>query len=109
MMNCKEATRLLSEKRDRDLSVKEKSSLKFHTMMCSACRNFDKQLAAISVFSQSYIKGKGKDKKDSQQYTKFFGAFKITNRLSTDSKPMQKNTLMYLDDLFIMFLFDSLN
>lgn len=61
MMNCKEATKLLSEKRDRPLSSKEKTSLKFHTMMCSACRNFDKQMDSISVFSQSYIKGKDDD------------------------------------------------
>ncbi len=62
MMNCKEATRLLSEKRDRSLTSKEKAALKFHTMLCSACRNFDKQMDALSVFSQSYIKGK--DNKD---------------------------------------------
>ena len=62
MMNCKEATRLLSEKRDRSLSNKEKAALKFHTMMCSACRNFDKQMDSISIFAQSYIKDKDKDK-----------------------------------------------
>ena len=59
MMNCKQATRLLSEKKERSLSNKEKTSLKFHTMMCSACRNFDKQMDSISIFAQSYIKGKG--------------------------------------------------
>ncbi len=58
MMNCKEATRLLSEKKDRPLSAKEKSVLKLHTIICSACRNFGKQMDALSVFSQSYIKGK---------------------------------------------------
>lgn len=63
MLNCKEATRLLSEKKDRPLSGKEKISLTVHTMICSACRNFGKQMDSISVFAQSYIKGK--DKKDS--------------------------------------------
>jgi hypothetical protein len=58
MMNCKEATRLLSEKKDRPLSAKEKMALKFHTMMCVGCRNFSRQMDALSVFSQSYIKGK---------------------------------------------------
>ena len=62
MMKCKDVTRLLSEKQDRPLSTKQRVSLKFHTMMCSACRNFDKQMDAISVFSRSYIKAK--DKKD---------------------------------------------
>lgn len=61
MMNCKEATRLLSEKKDRELSGKENASLKFHTMMCSACRNFGKQMDSISVFAQSYVKAKEKN------------------------------------------------
>lgn len=58
MMNCKEATRLLSEKKDRPLSARENMALKFHTMICAGCRNFGKQMNALSVFSQSYIKGK---------------------------------------------------
>mgnify|MGYP000471728284 CR=1 FL=1 len=64
MMNCKEATRLLSEKKERELSGKEKYALKFHTMMCSACRNFGNQMDDISIFSKSYIKGK--DKKEGE-------------------------------------------
>ena len=62
MMNCKEATRLLSEKKDRPLSAQEKMALKFHTMICAGCRNFGKQMDALSVFSQAYIKDK--DHKD---------------------------------------------
>lgn len=61
MMNCKEATHLLSEKKDRPLSAKEKIALKFHTIMCSGCRNFGVQMDALNIFSQSYIKGKDKD------------------------------------------------
>ena len=63
MLNCKEATRLLSEKQDRALNRSEKVSLKFHTFMCSGCRNFDKQMNAISVFAQSYLKNNHKDNK----------------------------------------------
>tara|TARA_R110000850_G_scaffold245841_3_gene370732 strand:+ start:140 stop:334 length:195 start_codon:yes stop_codon:yes gene_type:complete len=64
MMNCKEATKLLSDKKERHLLGKEQVSLTFHTMMCSACRNFGKQMDSISVFSQSYLKVK--DKEDSE-------------------------------------------
>jgi hypothetical protein len=65
MMNCKQATRLLSEKQDRPLSSKEKVALKFHTLICAGCRNFDKQMDALSVFSRSYLKTKGReDSKD---------------------------------------------
>lgn len=61
MMNCKEATKLLSDKKERSLLGKEKASLTLHTMMCSACRNFGKQMDSLSVFSQSYIKVKEKE------------------------------------------------
>lgn len=47
-MNCQKATWLLSQKQDRALSRGERMSLKFHLMMCKACRNFDGNLAQLS-------------------------------------------------------------
>lgn len=44
MLNCKQATKLMSQGMDRDLSLGRKMSLRFHLMMCSGCRNFSKQL-----------------------------------------------------------------
>ncbi|HCZ9271442.1 MULTISPECIES: zf-HC2 domain-containing protein [unclassified Vibrio] len=54
MMNCKQATRLLSESLDRPLSMKEKATLAMHTSMCSGCRNFGKQMGTIRQMSKQF-------------------------------------------------------
>lgn len=56
MMNCKQATRLLSDSQERQLSLKEKTVLAMHTAMCSGCRNFAKHLGVIRNISQHYVK-----------------------------------------------------
>ncbi|MBF9001604.1 zf-HC2 domain-containing protein [Vibrio sp. CAIM 722] len=55
MMNCKQATRLLSEKQDRPLTTKEKITLHMHTAMCKACRRFGQQMVQIRMMSKSYL------------------------------------------------------
>lgn len=40
MLNCIEATRLISESHERPLTFSEKIQLSFHLMMCSGCRAF---------------------------------------------------------------------
>lgn len=44
MLSCKEATRLISAARDRNLSLGERLSLRLHLMMCSGCLNYDQQI-----------------------------------------------------------------
>jgi len=43
MLNCQEATRLLSDRLEQPLSRGQRLALILHTLMCSACRNFGKQ------------------------------------------------------------------
>ena len=43
-MNCKQATLLLSEAQERDLTSREKLGLRLHVLLCTACRRFKKQL-----------------------------------------------------------------
>lgn len=43
MLNCSEATRLLSDRLEQPLSRGQRLSLMLHVMMCSACRNFGRQ------------------------------------------------------------------
>jgi predicted anti-sigma-YlaC factor YlaD len=43
MLNCQEATRLLSDRLEHPLSRRQRMALVVHTMMCNACRNFGKQ------------------------------------------------------------------
>jgi Putative zinc-finger len=37
MLTCKEASRLISQRRDRELSVGERLSLRVHLALCAAC------------------------------------------------------------------------
>ncbi len=57
MMNCKQATQLLSEKLDRPLNVKEKVALGVHTAICVSCRRFSHQMKILRFISKSYVKG----------------------------------------------------
>lgn len=47
MMNCSEATRLMSEALDRPLSAQERFALRVHTMLCRGCNNYGKQMVFI--------------------------------------------------------------
>ena len=47
MMNCKQATHLMSEDLDRPLRWRERVALRFHLMMCGGCRNFRQQIAFL--------------------------------------------------------------
>lgn len=57
MLNCHEATRLMSEAQERKLSLKEKSALEVHRMMCSGCRNFGKQMQVLHEIAHAYVQG----------------------------------------------------
>ncbi len=43
-LSCREASRLISESRDRDLALGEKLTLRIHLGLCTACSRFTKQL-----------------------------------------------------------------
>jgi hypothetical protein len=47
MMNCEQATRLMSEGQDRELGTGERTLLRVHTWMCSGCRQFQGQLGFL--------------------------------------------------------------
>jgi len=57
MLNCQNATRLISESQERSLSLPEKMSLKMHLMMCSGCTNFNQQVPFLSQAMKAYAKG----------------------------------------------------
>ena len=57
MMNCRQATRLISESRDRPLSLPERMTLKMHVMMCTGCKNFSLQIPFLSQAMKTYAKG----------------------------------------------------
>lgn len=57
MLKCREATRLLSERLERDLSLGERLNIRVHTLMCSGCRNFGHQMETLRVISHTYAAG----------------------------------------------------
>ncbi len=63
MLNCHDATKLMSEAQERPLSLTEKVPLKLHTMMCAGCRNFGEQMNSLRVMTRAYAKGKGGQEK----------------------------------------------
>lgn len=58
MLNCQDATRLLSESQEQTLTLHERMSLKMHVMMCSGCRNFGKQMFALRQVARAYTQRK---------------------------------------------------
>lgn len=53
-MNCKHATRLLSESLERPLGPVEKGMLRLHTSMCGGCRRFGQQASQLRTICQEY-------------------------------------------------------
>ncbi len=47
MFNCREVSRLVSESMDRDLSILQRTGIRFHLMMCKHCARFGQQLRWI--------------------------------------------------------------
>ncbi|SHE61457.1 Putative zinc-finger [Microbulbifer donghaiensis] len=70
MKNCREVTRLLSESQERELTLAERTSLKFHLAMCSGCRNFGKHLGTLRKIARSYAHGAADRTEDSDNRDK---------------------------------------
>ncbi len=47
MLNCKDASRLMSEREERVLSLRERFGLALHLAICFGCRRFDRQLSLL--------------------------------------------------------------
>ncbi len=67
MMNCQQATRLMSDAQERKLSLKDRTALKMHVMMCSGCRNFGQQMDTLRDIAHAYAKGAGTEPEDDYQ------------------------------------------
>ena len=57
MMNCKDATRLMSERYERTLSLRERLSLKVHTAMCKGCSNYGEHLDVLRLAAKRLREG----------------------------------------------------
>ena len=48
MMSCQDAAKLISERKDHPLSLRQKVGLKTHLAMCALCRGYQKNLDVLS-------------------------------------------------------------
>lgn len=48
MLNCKQASRIISQSLDTPLPLSDRMKLKFHLFICKACNRFNQQLRLIS-------------------------------------------------------------
>jgi predicted anti-sigma-YlaC factor YlaD len=53
-MSCKQASKILSVKRDRPLTDEEETQLKNHLAICLYCRNFDGQLDVLAEMAKRF-------------------------------------------------------
>ncbi|MGR7921499.1 zf-HC2 domain-containing protein [Zobellella denitrificans] len=67
MLNCRQATQLMSESQDRPLTAGEKLALKLHTLMCKGCRNFEQQLPVIRRIARRYADRPDNDNPQQQE------------------------------------------
>lgn len=57
MLNCINATRLISQMQDENLAVSQRLVLRWHLLCCSGCRNFLHQLGDLRVVSRAFAMG----------------------------------------------------
>ncbi|OIO55017.1 MAG: hypothetical protein COX57_00900 [Alphaproteobacteria bacterium CG_4_10_14_0_2_um_filter_63_37] len=47
MLNCRQASVLVSQRLDRPLTLRERLDLHLHLLICVACRHFDRQMGLM--------------------------------------------------------------
>lgn len=58
MLNCHDATFLMSQGRERKLTFSERMKVRLHASMCSGCTNFERQLEQLSGAAKAYAADK---------------------------------------------------
>lgn len=58
MLNCREATFLMSQRQERDLSITERMKVRLHATMCRGCSNFGRQLPDLGMAAKAYARAK---------------------------------------------------
>lgn len=49
MLSCKDASQIISQSLDRQLTMRERFALKLHLLICKYCKQFSQQVQAIRV------------------------------------------------------------
>lgn len=61
MLNCHDATFLLSQRRERELTFSERMKLRLHVTMCRGCTNFERQLPQLGEAARAFAAPPPKD------------------------------------------------
>lgn len=56
MLDCKHASRLVSQSMDRRLSPAERVGLWFHLLLCDACSNFSRQVGLLRMAARRMVR-----------------------------------------------------
>ncbi|MBV1881888.1 MAG: zf-HC2 domain-containing protein [Pseudomonadales bacterium] len=64
MLSCEEATRLMSDARERPLKVSERLVLGVHVSICTGCRRFGSQMDVLHKAMQNFAGGKNESTED---------------------------------------------
>ncbi len=62
MLSCKDASQIISQSLDRQLTMRERFALKLHLIICKYCKQFSQQIHSISValkLAASHIENDG--------------------------------------------------
>jgi hypothetical protein len=57
MLTCKEVTRVYSDELERPLRLREKASLRLHTLACTSCTHYRRHLWALRQVMHAYAEG----------------------------------------------------
>lgn len=55
MLNCKQASELLSQNLDREMTLRENFLLRLHLLLCHGCSNFAKQMQVVRKACRNYL------------------------------------------------------
>lgn len=49
MLDCKQASQIISQSLDRNLTLRERFALKLHLLVCAYCKRFSQQMQTLRV------------------------------------------------------------
>lgn len=49
MLNCKQTSKLVSQSLDRPLTFSDRLKIRFHLLMCAACKRFNAQIQLLAT------------------------------------------------------------
>ena len=61
MMNCRQISRLVSEGRDRKLSLRERFGMRIHLAVCSFCRSFLREVERLGLLANHVGRAEGQE------------------------------------------------